>query len=87
MAQLLEKAASPDVINDAWKRFSRDKAVWQAGLCRNDMMSNIAFHLLKLSDDLRTGIYMPDTVRFFPVNKGAVTGMSSGTSGARLGTT
>lgn len=32
--------------------------------------SNLAYHLVKLSNELRTGAYMPDPVRFFPVNKG-----------------
>lgn len=69
MGQLLEKAASPEVINFAWKRFSTDKAIWEQGLSRQEMERNLGYHLLKLSDELRTGTYIPNPVRFFPVNK------------------
>ncbi|QTA90421.1 reverse transcriptase domain-containing protein [Desulfonema magnum] len=70
MSQLLEKAASPQVINGAWKRFRRDKAIWEPGLSRQEMERNLGYHLLRLSDELRTGTYIPNPVRFFPVNKG-----------------
>jgi len=70
MSELLKKAASPKIINDAWKRFQSDKAVWQQGLSRREMESNFVYHFLKLAAELRTGDYMPDPVRFFPANKG-----------------
>jgi RNA-directed DNA polymerase len=70
MGQLLEKAASPEVINGAWKRFRKDRAVWEQGLPRQEMERNLGYHLLKLSDELRTGTYIPDPVRCFPVSKG-----------------
>ena len=70
MSRLLEKAASPEILNAAWKRFRNDKAVWTTGLSRKEMESNFVFHLVKLANELRTGAYVPDPVRFFPVNKG-----------------
>ena len=70
MSNLLEKAASPEILNAAWKRFRNDKAVWAPGLYRREMESNLVYHLVKLSNELRTGAYIPDPVRFFPVNKG-----------------
>ena len=70
MSKLLEKAASPEILNAAWKRFSNDKAIWATGLSRKEMESNFVFHLVKLANELRTGTYVPDSVRFFPVNKG-----------------
>lgn len=70
MSELLEKAASPEILNAAWKRFRNDKAVWTSGLSRKEMESNLVYHLLKLANELRTGAYMPDPVRFFPVSKG-----------------
>jgi len=70
MGHLLEKAASPEVLNTAWKRFRNDKAVWEPNLPKKEMEANLGLHLLKLSDDLRTGSYIPNPVRFFPVNKG-----------------
>lgn len=70
MAHLLEKAASPQVLNDAWKRSRKDNAVWEPGLSRKEMERNLGYHLLRLSDDLRSDSYIPNPVRFFPVNKG-----------------
>ncbi len=70
MGKLLEKAASPEVLNAAWRRFRNDKAIWDIGMPRQEMEWNIGFHILKLAEDLRTGTYRPGPVRFFPVNKG-----------------
>ncbi len=70
MSALINKAASPEILNRAWRKHRGDKAVWIPGLSRQDMEPNLAFHLLKLSEDLRTGIYRPEPVRFFPVRKG-----------------
>ena len=70
MSNLLEKAASPEILNAAWKRFRNDKAIWTTGLSRRNMESNLVYHLTKLANELRTGVYIPDPVRFFPVNKG-----------------
>lgn len=70
MGNMLEKAASPKVINDSFKHFRRDKAIWEPGLSRKEMEWNLGYHLLKLAEDLRTNRYTPDPVRLFPVNKG-----------------
>jgi len=70
MSELLEKAASPEILNAAWKRLHNDKAVWQKGISRKEMESNFVYHILKLANELRTGKYLPDPVRIFPVNKG-----------------
>jgi len=70
MSSLLEKASSYDVLNFAWKKLKNDKAIWTQGISKKEMESNFVYHILKLSDELRTGTYKPDTVRFFPVTKG-----------------
>ncbi|MDM8538416.1 reverse transcriptase domain-containing protein [Desulfobacterales bacterium HSG17] len=70
MSELLIKSASPETLNCAWRKHKNDKAVWQPGISRRDMEPNLAFHLLKLSDELRSGVYRPGQVRFFPVSKG-----------------
>ena len=70
MSHLLEKAASPEVLNAAWKRFKKDKAVWEPRLPKKEMEWNLGYHLLRLSDELRTNSYIPNPVSFFPVNKG-----------------
>ena len=70
MGRLLRQAASPENIHLAWKRTRRDKAVWQPGLSKNDMMRNLELHLMEMAEELRTNTYVPDPVRFFPVEKG-----------------
>lgn len=70
MSKLIEKAASPEVMNAAWKRCSNNNTIWTNGVSRKQMESNQVYYLLKLADELRTGVYKPDPVRFFPVNKG-----------------
>ena len=70
MATLLEKAASPDVLNVSWKRLCTDKAVWETGMSRKEFESNFVYHITKLSEELRNRTYQPDPVRFFPINKG-----------------
>ncbi len=70
MGKLLSRAVSPEIMNVAWKRLRGDNAVWRSGVSRSGMERDLVYHLLKLSDELRSGDYLPDPVRFFPVNKG-----------------
>jgi len=57
MAELLEKALSPAVLNAAWKRLQNEKTVWKPGLPRWEMERNLVLHLQELVDDLRSGRY------------------------------
>ncbi len=70
MGHLLEKAASPKIVNAAWRKYRNDKAIWEPGLPGRVMKQNIAYHLLDLAQQLRTAVYTPDPVRFFTVEKG-----------------
>ena len=70
MYGLLTKAASPDILNSAWKRSSRDKALWRPGLPRREMERDMAYHLVAMAEQLRDGSYTPDPVRYFSVSKG-----------------
>ncbi|MBT6339966.1 MAG: Retron-type reverse transcriptase [Desulfobacula sp.] len=70
MSGLLEQAASPEVLNSSWKYLRNDKAVWGTGISRKEMEKDFVFHIIKLADDLKTGQYKPDPVRFFPISKG-----------------
>ena len=70
MAKLLAKAASPEVLNAAWKRLHNDKAVWSNKMSKHEMEKNLVYHMLKLGDELRNGKYRPDPVRFFLLVKG-----------------
>lgn len=70
VGDLLRKAASPEVMNTAWKKLRGDKAVWERGVSRADMEKDLVFHLLQLSSELGKGAYRPAPVRMFPVIKG-----------------
>ncbi len=70
MGKLLEQAASPEAIHDAWKRFRNDRTVWRPSLPVSEAKRNIGLHLMRLAEELRTGTYIPDPVRIFPVQKG-----------------
>lgn len=70
MSNLLKQAASPQNLNNAWKKSRNDKAVWQNGIPRWEMEPDVVYHILKMSQELENGTYQPDPVRFFYVNKG-----------------
>lgn len=70
MGDLLNRAVSPEIMNAAWRKLRGDNAVWRSGMSRSGMERDLAYHLLNLHDELRSGRYLPDPVRFFPVNKG-----------------
>lgn len=70
MGYLLKKAASPRILNAAWKRLKKDKAVWRPGLSRADMEKDLVLHLTQLANELAGGAYQPEGVRQFPVKKG-----------------
>ena len=70
MSKILVKATSPEAFNQAWRHFGTDRAYWAPGVPRHRLERNLPFHLLQLTDDLRSGAYRPDPVRFFPVHKG-----------------
>lgn len=69
MGSLLEKAASPEVLNQAWRKLRNDKAVWDQGVSRSEMEPHFVYHMTKLSNDLASGNYNPGSVRIFPVAK------------------
>ena len=70
MAELLDRALSPAVLNAAWKRLHPDKTVWRPGLPRWEMEKDLVLHLLELMDELRNGRYRPAPLRQFAIEKG-----------------
>lgn len=70
MAELLDRALSPAVLNAAWKRLHPDKTVWRPGLPRWEMEKDTVLHLLELVDELRSGRYRPAPLRQFAIEKG-----------------
>lgn len=70
MGDLLKKAASPAVLNQAWKRLKNDKSVWDQGISKKEMERDFVLHITRLAKDLETGRYRPAQIRMFPVLKG-----------------
>lgn len=70
MGDLLKKAASPAVLNQAWKRLKNDKTVWAQGISKSEMEKDFVLHITRLAKDLESGKYRPARVRMFPVLKG-----------------
>ena len=70
MGKILEKAVSPEVLNEAWKSVKNDRAIWHPGVSRPDMEKDFVYHIAKLAKDLREGRYKPAPVRQFPVSRG-----------------
>lgn len=70
MAELLDQALSPEVMNRAWRRLSTDKTVWLPGLPRWEMERHLLRHIMQLVDDVRAGRYRPAPIRQFTITKG-----------------
>lgn len=70
MGKLLQDAASPRVLNHAWKRHKNDKTMWSESIPAGDMRNDLVLHMLQLSTELANGSYQPGPVRLFPVSKG-----------------
>ena len=69
MADRFERLLSPEVLDQAWRALSTDKAIWEIGLPRAEMERHLVLHLLGLVDDLRRGRYRPAPLRRFPIAK------------------
>jgi len=70
MGKLLRDAASPKVLNHAWKHHKNDKTMWSESIPAEQMRNDLVFHMLQLSEELADGTYLPGPVRLFPVSKG-----------------
>lgn len=69
MGERFDLLLSPEVMDEAWRALSTDKAIWELGLPRAEMERHLFLHLLRLMDDLRGGRYRPAPLRRFPVAK------------------
>ncbi|KPA09633.1 reverse transcriptase family protein, partial [Candidatus Magnetomorum sp. HK-1] len=69
MGKLMQQIASPEVLNDSWKRHRNDRAVWSENMSRREMEKDIVFHLTTLANELKSGSYKPSNVRFSTVSK------------------
>ncbi len=56
-------------VQQAWNYFVNDKAIWQAGITRNDMEKQHLLYLLDLINELKSGNYQPDYPRRINLEK------------------
>jgi group II intron reverse transcriptase/maturase len=70
LGDLLKKAASPEILNIAWKHLRNDRSVWVQGVSRLKMEKDLVYHITLLAAELGSGEYRPEQVRMFSVLKG-----------------
>jgi len=69
MGERFDRLISAEVLDEAWRALSTDKAIWELGLPRAEMERHFVLHLLRLVQDLRAGRYRPAPLRRFPIAK------------------
>lgn len=69
MGKCLEQAASPAVLNHAWRLLRNDRGLWKRGLPMQEMQTNVVLHIGDLSRDLLEGNYRPEPMRCFEIDK------------------
>lgn len=69
MGQYLQQAASPKVLNHAWRFFRNERGLWQRGLTVPDMQRDLIRHIGELSVQILSGVYRPESMRCFEINK------------------
>jgi RNA-directed DNA polymerase len=69
MGKYLEKAASPEVLNHAWRLLKKDRGLWVKGLPVAEMERNLIKHVGVLSRQLLNNSYRPAPMRCFEVAK------------------
>lgn len=69
MGKYLEQAASPRVLNHAWRYLRNERGLWRRGLPVVDMQRDVIRHVGELSEQLRDGSYRPNPMRCFEVDK------------------
>ena len=55
MSLILEKATSPEIMDDVWRKSKNVTAIWRPGISRTEMEKRFIFHMLKLVEDIRSG--------------------------------
>ena len=66
---LLKKAASPAVLNHAWRQLRNEKGCWVRGVPVEHIQADAVRHIGELSHDLLSGRYVPDPMRCFEIPK------------------
>ena len=69
MGKYLEKAASPQVLNHAWRYLRNDRGAWRRGLSIEEMQKNLIRHVGEISEQMLTSRYHPEKMRCYEVKK------------------
>ncbi len=67
--KVLRQAASPAVLNHAWRLLRKDPGCWVRGLPVDDMQRNLIHHVGELSRELLSGRYRPQPMRCYEIPK------------------
>lgn len=67
--KVLQQAASPAVLNHAWRLLRKDPGCWVRGLPVDDMQRNLIHHVGELSRELLAGRYRPQPMRCYEIPK------------------
>jgi RNA-directed DNA polymerase len=65
----LQQAASPAVLNHAWRLLHNDPGCWVRGLPVDEMERNVIRHVGELSRELLSGRYRPQPMRCYEIAK------------------
>lgn len=69
MGRLLERAASPDVLNAAWRAVRADKSRWSPELTMEEMERDLPLHIGRIAAELLSGRFRPLPMRCFELTK------------------
>lgn len=69
MVNLVLKAASPAVLNHAWRQLKNDRGRWTRRLSMDAMRPNLVRHLAELIAEIHACRYTPEPMRCYEVRK------------------
>ena len=69
MGKYLNQAASPKVVNHAWRYLHNDRGIWRRGLSVEEMQKNLIHHVGEVSELLLSGKFRPEAMRCYRVDK------------------
>lgn len=69
MTTLLDQVLMPENIDKAWRRLRGDRSRWDCTTRRSDIDSHLLLHMYELTEQLKSGRYVPGSMRQFTIAK------------------
>lgn len=69
MSTLLDQVLTPENIDKAWRRLRGDRSRWDCTTRRSDVDSHLLLHMYELTEQVRSGRYVPGSMRQFTIAK------------------